>query len=341
MEIKLISNKFLYYSFSLLFLLISCKENMQKIDTKVKEKSKNNLQIDFLAKQYFEGYQMVIDESNLSDHPFFSYLNCESEGYFAVHYVPKNDTLISFWQNEYYKNFDFNDFDLKLDSKKIEKKINNHFIDYNIFCYHIKKEYLESKNSCTEESIYLKKNSFADIYLYNQDLRKWDFKKQLKNDILPPYINNLFFINLFPELFTIKDQQVLKYNDNSNDDFLFNDTYSWFYDCQSSNSLSIDKNYFQITSPDRGFTIQTKFQKIALNYYTLKFKDAPLFPYPENMDWRNFSKDSIISNVKYIDSKIEFQWLGFYNKKTKKREFIENPFTGKVEKSSIILQKCQ
>jgi hypothetical protein len=329
-----------FYILSLIFVCISCKKNTQKFNNVVVQKTKNELHIDFFDKHYFSGYQLIIDESNLSDHPFFSYLNCNREGYFAVHFVPKSDSLISYWQDKYYANFNFNDFDNEVENTKISKKLKNNFKKYNIFCYCIKREYLEFKDGCTQESIYLKKNSYANIYLYDQDSKKWVLKKQIKNDLLPPYINNLFFINLFPKIFSIDNYKILKYTDTSTDDFLLNDKFSWFYNCNSSNSLSLEEKYFQITSPDRGFTIQAKFDKISPNYFNMKFNDAPLFPYPENMDWRNFSKDSIISNIQYVDNQIEFTWLGFYNTKTKKREFLENPFTGRVEQLPIILKKC-
>ncbi|NRS89890.1 putative methionine-R-sulfoxide reductase with GAF domain [Flavobacterium sp. 7E] len=59
------------------------------------------------------------------------------------------------------------------------------------------------------------------------------------------------------------------------------------------------------------------------------------------MDWKNYSNDEVVAKIRYMNNKMEFTWLGFYNTKSKKRDYIDNPFTGKIGKSSIILQKCK
>jgi hypothetical protein len=204
------------------FLIISCngkvvnnKEQFLKEDKQQIENT-NNEQTDFFDKKYFESYELVIDESNLNDHPFFSYLDCSTEGYFSVHFIPKESGLRLFWEKEHYKYTDFNTIDFEIDSKRIDEIMNNEFIKYNIFSYVIKKEFLNSTDGCTKESVFLNDNSLAEIYLYNQHSKKWKLIKSGKSDILPPYVNNEYFIYHFPELFPFEKN--LKLNDNKNSD---------------------------------------------------------------------------------------------------------------------------
>ena len=77
--------------------------------------------IDFFDSKYFTQYQLVIDESNISDHPFMSYLNCKEGGYFTLHFIPKNQKIQLFWAEEYYQKADFNSYDFKKDPPKIRQ----------------------------------------------------------------------------------------------------------------------------------------------------------------------------------------------------------------------------
>lgn len=85
---------------------------------------------------------------------------------------------------------------------------------YNIFSYAIKKEFLNTKNGCTKESVYLKDNNVVHIYLYNQQHKKWEFIKSEKSKTLPPYADNEFFTSHFPELFIDKKKEKTPSNDN-------------------------------------------------------------------------------------------------------------------------------
>lgn len=60
----------------------------------------------------------------------------------------------------------------------------------------------------------------------------------------------------------------------------------------------------------------------------------------KDLDWNNFSTTEKIADIKVIDSiHVEFNWLGFYNTKTKSREFIKNPFN--KSENHVILTKCE
>jgi hypothetical protein len=199
-----------------ILLLISCKGNGQEKSQFQIANHKEPIQeqIDFFNKKYFEKYELIIDESNISDHPYFSYLDCQKEGYFSVHFVPKESNLRDFWKKDYYKDTDFNKYDFEKDSKRIEELINGKLLKYNIFSYAIKKELLNTKNGCTKESVFLKDDSIVDIYIYNQQIKKWELIKSEKSNILPPYHDNDYFLKLFPEIFSF--DKVLKLNENRN-----------------------------------------------------------------------------------------------------------------------------
>lgn len=60
------------------------------------------------------------------------------------------------------------------------------------------------------------------------------------------------------------------------------------------------------------------------------------------VNWLDISTDSIVCKIKRIDdSKLEMEWLGFYNKKTKKREMVKNPFNNLNQNKSIELINCE
>lgn len=326
-----------------MLFVISCKRDIQKKDENVKDSILNYSQVDFFAKKYFKGYFLVVDESNLSDHPFFSYLNFKNEGYFAVHFIPKTKSLFLFWKQEYYKDFDFNNLDLKVDSEKIEKILKNNFADYNIYCYHIKKEYLDVKYGFSEESINLKKGSFADIYIYDQNLKKWKLQRHITSNFLPPYINSSFFIDLFPSQFKIRSSDLnYEHKQVTVEDYSFKDV-NWSSDCNSNTNVYFDVIGGQFSVPGR-FCMNTELKKIDINTYEFYFTDfPPIIPRSEEMqNWENLDKKRAIGTFVVNDSsKISITWNGFYNKLLKKYIETENPFTNKIETASVELHKCR
>ena len=184
--------------------LMSCKGDAQssKIETR-KEIRKINRGLNFYDKKYSGSlYSLVIDESNISDHPIKSYLNCKDEGYFTIHYIPKTEEGRHYWKDVFLEKYDFENIDGENDSKKIQELLKNKFNEYSIFSYQIKKQFLTSNGGCTEESVYAKKNTTAQIYYYNQN-NTWELVKEINSEQLPPYPNSEFFINNFSKYFTI------------------------------------------------------------------------------------------------------------------------------------------
>jgi hypothetical protein len=88
-------------------------------------------------------------------------------------------------------------------------------------------------------------------------------------------------------------------------------------------------------------SMNTKLEKINETEFNIYFSTPLMDPIDKNMnDYEYFSEEIPIATAKRLDNKIEFIWLGFYNTKTKKRIHLENPFTNRIEKETIILNKC-
>lgn len=323
-----------------LCLLASCKHEAQKKNLIKTETDKKEIQIDFFDKKYnSEFFSMLIDESTISEHPIISYLNCQDEGYFTVHFVPKSDSLMQFWKKEFFKNYDFDNFDLKKDNEYIRNKLKDNFKKYNIFSYQIEKEYLDSNNGCTIESIFFKNNSNAKIYFYNDKNKKWEFLKTIKTKILPPYADNDFFIQTFPQFFP---KESIQYSDKKLDSINIPKYSTWSLDCKSDNriSLSTNINNVQFNIRDR-FSMNAQLKKVDTNKYEFYFTDfPPIIPLPDKMQvWDNMDNEKPVGTIEIIsESKMNLTWFGFYYKKTKKYIQTENPFD--VKNKIAIVMKC-
>ena len=78
-------------------LFISCKNtNSQNLDV-----SASGVNIDYLSEKYITDFRLNIDGSTSADHPFYDYLDCSNEGFFAVHFIPKSEALRSYWLDDF------------------------------------------------------------------------------------------------------------------------------------------------------------------------------------------------------------------------------------------------
>lgn len=218
MEMQLNKMKIIFKIFILSIFLNSCNgQNQNIIEDKtkkeIKKPSNDEKNFDFLSK-YKNNYQLVINESDALDHPFFNFLDCDKNLYFSVHFVPKNNSLMEFWEKLYFQKYKYAYEDMITENNNIRNILKNNFKEYNIFSYKVENGFLNKKNGCTEEGINIKKGGIVDIYLYNQNTKEWSLLKKIKAEIEPAYTNNSFFIDLFPELFSF--DKVLKLNENKN-----------------------------------------------------------------------------------------------------------------------------
>lgn len=215
-------------TFKILFLsliLNSCKqeskplkiiESIKKNNNQTQKTNNNQILIDFLDKNYLTNYAINIDGSNQSEHPIINYLNCENEGYFTVHFIPKSDSLRFFWKDKYLKIYKYEYDNTEIENRNISSLLKNNFHLYNIFSYKIDKEFIANKKYCTIESVYTNKNCNANIYLLDQTNNNWNLIKNVKSQMLPPYQDNNYFLNYFPELFSFDKNAIANLNENEN-----------------------------------------------------------------------------------------------------------------------------
>ncbi|MEP7095346.1 MAG: hypothetical protein ABI793_14890 [Flavobacterium sp.] len=124
------------------------------------------------------------------------------------------------------------------------------------------------------------------------------------------------------------------------DDFPFISNLSWSNNCETNNYVvfSVVGGQFRFS---KQFSINTTIKKLSNVDYEVYYRHPIIRPIPENMmDCGDYSTEIPIAKMKYNDGKIEFTWMGFINSKTNKKIITQNPFTGKIEKEPIILEKC-
>lgn len=339
---------------TLLTIFYSCekqKNNVapQDLNADISVKNHNSITdyIDFSSKKYLSPFELVIDESNIADHPFQRYLDCAVEGYFAIHYIPKSKNIKTFWKNEFYNKIDFSTYNFSGDSSKIKKLIRDESANYNIFAFWVKKQFLEKNNGCTVESIYLTKGAKADIFYYNNQTKTWEILNEgVTAEKLPPYYDSDYFTSKFPNLFsnhkeTIKAEQNLAQLHGN-----------WAVDCRNDLTTLEINNETGLLSLDsnNAIYINLKVEKASnKNEYNLKY--ASLSSQRVFYEDKLMIVDEEISKEKNIgtliirtDGKAELLWTGLYNIKNLKLEFLRNDFLMISEnggKIPIILERCE
>ncbi|QYS88831.1 hypothetical protein [Flavobacterium davisii] len=80
------------------------------------------------------------------------------------------------------------------------------------------------------------------------------------------------------------------------------------------------------------------------NGVSYKLKEIPedIGNIGRNLNWKEYLNDEPIAYIKMINDKtVKFYWYGFYNEKTKKREFKEISFNQEKQGKEIILKLCK
>ena len=118
---------------------------------------------------------------------------------------------------------------------------------------------------------------------------------------------------------------------------------TWKFNCQNNNSAilisDLSDAYLDIYTDNKYARISVEIdEEINFKYSVL----TGITGHNTQVNWFDISHDSIICKVKSLNkNSLQFKWFGFYNSNTKKREFLKNPFTNKVETSTILLKKCE
>lgn len=138
---------------------------------------------------------------------------------------------------------------------------------------------------------------------------------------------------------TISNNNLISHSRIKHLEYDFENT-SFFYDCNESDRITFSLNWGDFSCPSNEIRFNAELMKIDENNFELKYSEIKGYAIERSLDSENYSKEISIGNLKYLNNELEFKWFGFYNTRTKRREFTQNPLTGKVESSSIILRKC-
>ncbi len=125
-------------------------------------------------------------------------------------------------------------------------------------------------------------------------------------------------------------------------------TYETIYELKkrkfSTDCSSDDYVFFLVAGQfiTKNIFFNSRLKRINETEYYIYFSPPLLAPVPSSLnDAASFSLSKPIGKiVNNTEGQIQFEWYGFYNRKTKKREFKQNPFTNKIENGSIVLKWC-
>lgn len=214
---------------------------------------------------------------------------------------------------------------------------------------------IQIKNKLTNEKTYKSLDSLknivdgADSELYIEtykdaivyDTKKLLFflksnNKQIDEDVVS-------FFEQDEKLYNIINEKLERTITAKNKIDLISSNSKWKKNCDESfGSVSIIKDLGVICVNANQIYINSKIKKSEKKNYEVRLiKPMDLGRGGMELEWKNFSKDSIIATIEVIDEgSINFKWLGFYNLKSNNREWIkESDFSSEIT-SGIRLEKC-
>ncbi|NRS89878.1 hypothetical protein HNQ02_002812 [Flavobacterium sp. 7E] len=191
-------------------LIISCNEqvinkNKQYIKEYEKQIQNTNSEqppVNFFDKKFATEYKISFGDEDISEYPYSIYYNYNDKNvqWFSISYIPKEIILQDYWK-DYLQGK--SDLESLMKTSVIGKALNRDLSKYNIFATKLNRIYFEKNESNIGEDIYFKKKNEASIYYYNQNEKKWEFKKKINKEEY--YMgSNLFFLKNFPALFSEK-----------------------------------------------------------------------------------------------------------------------------------------
>lgn len=326
---------------NLLFLLCIIGCNGQEKSPTIlpkKEMSKSSVpdQLYKVERLYFNSEDKLIFSSTLA----------KDLGKFAVYYLP-----VSEQSENYYENFEKNNKITPLydeenslnyyspeDQKKIDailKVKTKSEKDFKIVGTFVPKEYITFENR-EEYAInfpyiqkYYKKENGKWIYLFEKKITK------AEDEIA--YNSKNYMASLVPDSIKTKAK-------TSNNQYTDNGT--WQIDCEKGvGSFSVDgRNASLIVLYNQIYIDLTEVKRYDFEKgiaYKLKEIPEDVGSIGRDLNWKEYVNNEPIVYIKMIDDKtIHFYWYGFYNKKTKKREFTEVNFNQETNDKEIVLKKC-
>lgn len=119
----------------------------------------------------------------------------------------------------------------------------------------------------------------------------------------------------------------------------------WKRTCEGITYLSVSNKGGELVVNDNQINIKTKLEPVSDSpgAYNIKLvKAGDLGAGGARLEWGSFSTDSTIAQLRLIKpGKAIFSWFGFYNKKTGKRDWVDqSDLNVETGNNAIDLQKC-
>lgn len=121
----------------------------------------------------------------------------------------------------------------------------------------------------------------------------------------------------------------------------------WKRSCDGITYLSIGTAGAELVVNDNQINIKTKLEPVqdSPGTYNIKFvKAGDLGAGGAGLDWDSFSTDSAVAQlrlIKHKPGKAIFSWMGFFNKKSGKRDWVDqSDLNMETGNNAIDLQKC-
>lgn len=329
--------KFLLLHLLFFLSVLSCngqEKSATSISTK-DDKIKSSLVDNFnnISNLYFDSEKKIIFSSMIKE-----------LGKFTVYYIPDSKQEINYYQS-FEKNNNITplydeenslNYYSAIDKKKIDKILKEKVKSekgYKIIGTFIPKNFIAIEND-KEYNI-----NFPHLQKYYQkENGKWTylFEKKIANaEDEISYNSKNYFLSLSTNKKETKSPNI-QYSANG----------TWQVDCKTgTGNLSINDKEASLTLLYNQIYIDMKelkrydFEKgIA---YTLKEVPEDIGNIGRELNWKEYINDEPIAYLKMIDDNtMYFYWYGFYNKKSKKREFKESSFQQESKTKEIILKKC-
>ena len=95
----------------------------------------------------------------------------------------------------------------------------------------------------------------------------------------------------------------------------------------------------QFITPD--FSINTRLKSISDTEFNVYFYQLPVESTESRVEdrFKSYSENVPIARADHRDGKLRLTWYGFYDTKTKKRVYTENPFDR--SKKTVVLKHCK
>ncbi len=265
-------------------------------------------------------------------------------GKFTVYYIPNSKQEINYYQNFEKSNHIIPLYDEEnslnyysaTDQKKIDKILKERVKsekDFKIIGTFIPQNFITIEN----DDEYNLTFPYLQKY-YQKENGKWIYLSEKKiinaeDEISSNSKNN--FLSISTDKKDLKKQDI-QYSLNG----------TWQVDCKTgAGNISITDKEASLTLLYNQVYIDMKelkrydFEKgIA---YTLKEIPEDIGNIGRDLNWNEYINNEPIAYLKMIDDNtMYFYWYGFYNKKSKKREFKESSFQQESKTKEIILKKC-